>query len=98
MEFFVHWYGNSFFILGGRAVNILEFLDRRLAFKVTLRHFIQPLYQDYSIIGYALGFVFRGARLVLAFLLYAIIVLVFAAAYLLWAAIPLYIIRQIIYL
>lgn len=96
MEFFVHWYGNSFFILGERAVNMLEILDRRLALKVTLRHFKEPLYQDYSVLGYVLGFVFRSVRIILSSMLYAGIVILFAGIYAAWVSIPPYIIWQII--
>lgn len=75
-----------------QTLNILEVLDRRLALRITLRYLFKPLYQDYTILGYILGFVFRSGRILIASILYLIIVLAATAIYLAWAFIPIIII------
>lgn len=92
--FFEHWYwgGLRFFVRG--AVNALESLDRYFALRVTFRYWLRPLYQDYSAIGYILGFIFRTGRLFAGGLIYLVAILIAAAAYLFWAAFPVYIIAK----
>ena len=62
--------------------------DRSLAVAITLRHFFEPLYKDYSIIGRILGIVFRSARVVIGGVCYFFLALAFAIAYVIWLAIP----------
>jgi len=94
VEFLRHWYVNAFFIISRHVINFLERLDRTFAFKITLRHFFQPLYQDYTLLGYILGFFFRFWRIVIAATLYGLIILIGFFVYILWAAIPLYIVYR----
>ena len=42
---------------------------------MTLQNLFQPLYKDYSMIGYVLGFLFRIARLAIATVVYAILLI-----------------------
>lgn len=95
-EFFRHWYIKSFFIYANFVVSLLERLDRVFAFKITLRFLFQPLYGDYSVLGYLLGFIFRSGRLIVGGLVYLIVIMAAVAAYLLWLAILPYIIYRII--
>ncbi|HDH31180.1 MAG TPA: hypothetical protein ENH26_00150 [Candidatus Wolfebacteria bacterium] len=95
-EFFRHWYIKSFFIYSHFVVSQLEKLDRFLAFKITLRYLFKPLYQDYSFLGYILGFIFRVARLIFGGIVYAVIFAIAVAVYIIWLAIPVYIVYQII--
>ena len=78
------------------AVLLLEELDRVFALQVNLRYIFHPLYQDRTVIGYILGFIFRSLRIVVGFVIYVIVAIFFVALYLVWLAIPLYIIYQII--
>ena len=71
--------------------------DRSFAVAITLRHFFEPLYKDYSIIGRILGIVFRSARVAIGAMFYLILALVFVVAYLIWLAIPAVIISLIIF-
>lgn len=91
-QFLRDWYVGSFLVLVHRALSILESLDQTFALKVTLRHIFEPLYQDRSFMGHILGFVFRTIRVVIASVTYAVIVLIFAAIYVIWAVYPLYLI------
>jgi len=96
LEFVKDWYGGSLRVISREAVLFLEHLDRIFALQVNLRYIFHPLYQDRSIIGYILGFVFRSLRIMVAFVIYVVVVIFFVALYLAWFAIPLYVIYQII--
>ncbi len=96
LAFFQHWYLNGFLTATDSLLNVLERLDHFFAFKITFKHLFKPLYQDYTLIGYLWGFVFRSLRLIFGGLVYGIIILAAAALYLVWAAIPIYIIYKII--
>ncbi len=91
-EFFKHWYYNSFRLYAHFVISLLETLDRTLAWKVTLANLFEPLYQERNIIGYLLGFIFRGLRLLIGTLLYVIVIVIAAILYFIWLAIPLYIV------
>ncbi len=74
----------------------MESLDKIFALKITWRFLFKPLYQDHSIIGYVLGFVFRSLRLMIGGIIYLFVIIIAAAMFIIWAAIPLYIIFKII--
>jgi len=95
-EFLRHWYIKSFFIYIHFVISQLEKIDHFLAFKITLRHLFQPLYQDNSIIGYILGFIFRSSRLLIGAIAYLVIFAVAALFYISWLSILPLIIYQII--
>jgi len=93
-EFLKHWYVNGFLVLNHRTVNFLEYLDRRLALKITFRNWFKPLYQDYTILGYTLGFLFRTLRIIASGIIYFFVIAIAAAIYIAWAALPIYIIYR----
>lgn len=95
-QFFVHWYGHGYLNIGGAALNTLEQMDKTLALRITLRYFGQPLYKDYTYLGYALGLVFRSLRILIGVVVYAVVVAVFAAIYLSWAAVPVYLVLKMV--
>lgn len=95
-DFLRHWYKNGLFFFFRRIINLLEKLDRYFALKVTFRHFLKPLYQNHTFIGYLLGFIFRGIRLVVASLVYFLIILTGLALYLAWASIPVFVLSKLI--
>lgn len=85
-DFIRDWYiGGAKTIFGG-TIRVLESLDKSLALAVTLRYFFKPLYQDYSVIGYSLGIVFRFLRILIACILYALIAVAGIVIYVAWAA------------
>ncbi len=96
-EFFRHWYFNSFKLYSHFVISLLEKFDRKIALKITLRNLFQPLYQDRSLIGYSLGFLFRAARLLVGGVVYIILIIIAAFFYLAWLVAPFYIIFKIIY-
>lgn len=94
-EFLRHWYVRSFWLYGHFILSVLEKFDRRLAFKITLRHLFEPLYQDRTIVGYILGFIFRSLRLIGGAVIYALLIVAAAIIYLAWLAVPFYVIYRI---
>jgi hypothetical protein len=97
VEFFRHWYLDSFKIYSHFVISLLEKFDRRLAFRITLKYLFQPLYQDRSVIGYILGFFFRTSRLMIGGIIYFFIIVAALIVYLIWLMILPYIIYQIGY-
>ncbi|MCX6702433.1 MAG: hypothetical protein NTW60_01020 [Candidatus Wolfebacteria bacterium] len=87
---------NGFKNYGHLVISRLEEIDRTIAFRVTLKNIFQPLYQDRSFIGYLLGFIFRGLRLIFGGIFYAVIISFAIAIFIVWAAIPVFIIYKII--
>ena len=96
LEFFRHWYLNSFRVFGRFIVFLFGKLERRFALRVTLKHFFEPLYQDRSLIGYILGFIFRTGRLIFGGVIYLILLAMAVFIYSIWLAIPIFIIFKIV--
>lgn len=94
-EFIRHWYIKSLRIYTNFFITKLESIDYYLAWKITLRNIFEPLYKDYSILGYILGFIFRSLRLLVGTFIYAIIFSLVAFCYLIWLAAPIYIVSKI---
>ena len=86
--FFRDWYVGGSRMIAHSFISTLEDMDRSLAVKITLAHFFEPLYKDYSIIGRVLGVVFRFFRVVIGGVVYAIAAVCFICAYLVWVAVP----------
>jgi hypothetical protein len=95
---FVHfWYIGSFFIYNHYVFSLLEKIDRVLAFKITLHHIFHPLYGDRTILGYILGFIFRSGRIIIGGIVYALIIVLATIVFIIWLAIPLFIVYKIIF-
>ena len=90
--FLEDWYIGGFLMVARRGVDVLEQLDRSVAFKITVKNLFKPLYQDETFVGRVLGFFFRSSRVIIGGFLYGAVIAVFVAAYLIWALIPIYII------
>ena len=87
-DFFHHWYVDGSRTIGNKFIVTLEAADQSFAVKITLRHFFEPLYKDYSVIGRILGVVFRTGRVLVGGVFYLLIALVFAVVYLAWLLVP----------
>lgn len=88
IDFFRHWYvGGSRVIAHGFMIT-LEHLDQSFAVKITLLHFFEPLYKDYSAIGRVLGIIFRTFRVLIGAVIYLLITICFAIGYLAWISVP----------
>ncbi|MDO8557099.1 MAG: hypothetical protein Q7R98_01405 [Candidatus Jorgensenbacteria bacterium] len=93
-EFFRHWYVKSVRIYSNFIIDMLQALDRHFAWKVTARFLFHPLYGDYTITGYVLGFIFRFFRLIIASVVYAVVFVFAVFCYLVWIAIPPYLLLR----
>ena len=71
--FLRHWYIDSFYVSAKYARSLFLRMDRVIAARVTLINFFQPLYQDYTILGYIYGFIFRSLRLLIGATIYIIL-------------------------
>ncbi len=89
LDFFHHWYVDGSRYLGHKFFSLLLDMDKTLAIRITIRHFFEPLYRDYSVIGRILGVVFRTGRIAIGTLFYFLITVLFVTAYLVWVAAPL---------
>lgn len=87
-EFFRHWYVKSAKIYFNFVLERLERLDYFFAWRITARHLFQPLYRDYSVVGYILGFLFRSARLLAASAVYAALFALALGGYVAWLMFP----------
>jgi hypothetical protein len=88
-DFFHHWYVDGSRSVADSFISTLESLDQTFAVVITLHHFFEPLYGDWSVIGRILGVVFRSARIAIGSVVYMIVALFFLAGYLVFLAIPL---------
>ncbi len=95
LDFFRHWYIDGFLKASDWSLQVLERLDRIFAIRITLKNWLQPLYQDYSPIGYLWGFIFRSLRIFAGLILYLLFFILSVALFLLWALIPIYAIYKI---
>jgi hypothetical protein len=87
-DFFHHWYVDGSRAIGRSFIGTMRNVDQSLAVAITLRHFFEPLYRDYSIIGRILGIVFRTVRVLIGGVFYLFLAAIFAVVYLVWLAIP----------
>ena len=88
IEFLRHWYVRSVRIYSNFILTRFERLDRKFAWMVTFKNLFQPLYKDYTIIGYTIGFLFRLVRLLIASVVYSVFFCIAVFVYLIWLAIP----------
>ncbi len=94
-DFFRHWYIDGFLKATDLILNGLERLDRRFALRITAKNWFQPLYQDYSAIGYLWGFIFRTIRIAVSLFVYGVFLSIAAILFLIWLLIPFFVIYEI---
>ena len=88
VDFFHHWYVDGSRAIAHKFINTLETADQSFAVKITLRHFFEPLYGDYSPVGRVVGTIFRTGRVIIGGVFYLLITIFFALVYLVWIFIP----------
>lgn len=87
-EFLRHWYVKSGKIYWNFIINQFEKIDYKLAWKITIKNIFKPLYKDYSVMGYILGFIFRSLRVVFSSIVYVIYFVFALGLYILWLLMP----------
>ena len=95
-DFFHHWYVDGSRLFGRKFIGALTELDKTFAVRVTLKHFFEPLYKDYTIIGRIMGAIFRTFRVLIGAVIYLVVAVVAVALYIAWLAIPLVVLWRII--
>ena len=88
VNFFHHWYVDGSREIGRRFMAAMTRADQTLAIAITLRHFFEPLYKDYSVVGRIMGIFFRTIRVIIGSVIYLLFAAAFAALYIIWLAIP----------
>ncbi|MEK7555093.1 MAG: hypothetical protein AAB518_03880 [Patescibacteria group bacterium] len=88
VSFLRHWYVDGLRTIARETMNVLEPLDRTFALRITAKNLFQPLYQDHTVVGHVLGFVFRSLRLSAGSLVYSAILVVAITVAVVWAGIP----------
>ncbi|MEK7498293.1 MAG: hypothetical protein AAB611_00330 [Patescibacteria group bacterium] len=96
-RFLSHWYIFVFYSYWNHVARFMVVLDRYFAFRVTLLNFFNPLYQDYTFLGYALGIFFRLIRLIVGGVVYLIVLSMVLMLYLVWVSIPLVLIIKVLW-
>lgn len=89
IDFFHHWYLDGSRAIANKFIVTLEAIDQTFAVKITARHFFEPLYKDYSVIGRIMGVIFRTGRIFIGGVVYLLIAAAFAVFYVVWIALPL---------
>jgi predicted tellurium resistance membrane protein TerC len=88
VDFFHHWYVDGSRTIARNYILTLQSADHIFAVKITAKHFFEPLYKDYTIIGHILGVIFRTGRIISGVVVYAFYTIIFAVVYVAWVAIP----------
>lgn len=87
-DFFHHWYADGSRRFFHWFLSTLEHFDQTFAVRITLEHFFEPLYKDYSPIGRLLGLVFRAGRVLMGSAIYLLMSALFLLLYALWLSLP----------
>ncbi len=87
-DFFHHWYVDGSRAILRKFVQVAHDLEQTFALRVTLMHFSEPLYKDYTTMGRILGVIFRTGRIIVAGFTYLVLAIFGAMAYVAWLAIP----------
>ncbi len=95
-DFLYHWYVGSFRNVSHFMLNIYESLDKTFALRINLKSLFKPMYQDRSIIGYVIGFFFRGFKILAASVIYLLLFFASVFLYFLWVIAPAVIIYEAI--
>lgn len=96
-DFLRHWYVKSAYMYYDFVIHALRGMDRTLAWGITAKNLFEPLFGDYSTVGHIMGFVFRFVRLIGATVVYAVVFAIAIGAYLVWLAIPPFLLFKIFF-
>jgi len=96
-DFLRHWYVKSVHLYGGWIIDRFQEIDYTLAWRITAKNFFQPLYKDYSVIGYILGFFFRTGRILIASAIYLVLFTAALAVYIFWLLLPPYLVFRALF-
>ncbi len=92
--FFHHWYVDGSYFFARQGIHLFLNLEKTLAFRITITHLFEPLYQDYSIVGQIIGPLLRLARLVVGSVIYIFLGGIALSLYCIWLAVPIILLLQ----
>ena len=96
---FVNWYYiTQTRNLIGILTDLFGLVASIFAIRMMWQHITEPLYQDYTYAGRAIGFMIRSLRIILGLLVEGLVILVLLAVLALWVVLPILIIGKIIYI
>lgn len=87
-DFLYNWYVRTSKRYWHFVFNRLEDVDRTLALKTTTKLWFQPLYGDYSFLGYILGFFFRTMRIIIGLVIHTTLIIISLAVFIIWIIMP----------
>jgi hypothetical protein len=94
--FLHHWYVKSMRLYWDAVLNHTSSIDYYLAWRITARNLLTPLYGDYSFLGYLVSIPLRIVRPIAGAVVYCFVFMIAAAIYLTWLAIPVYALVRVI--
>jgi len=94
-QFFTAWYIDDSAKLWHMIFDCLESLERKIALKEMIHFWFQPLFQDYTVLGYILGFVNRTLRIIIGAIIYFLVFIAGLVLYVVWLYIPAFILTMI---
>ncbi len=95
LNFVYFWWHDSFFWWLEKWQKIHLDIEKTFAVKINLKYIFSPLYQDYSLVGFAVGIPARILRIIFGILIHILILTLLVFLYLCWAVIPFFIIYKI---
>ncbi len=96
-NFVWRWYVKGSLDFWAEIISFFARLDRFLGVGINVRLLFKPLFSDYSFIGKLIGPMFRLTRVVAGGLVYIVICVFAGAVWLVWCAIPVFlIVRSIV--
>ncbi len=94
-KFVFKWYLTDSKTYWDGVISFIKFMDRDLGLVANIYNWTSPLYGDYSLIGKAIGPIFRTFRIILSAFAYLGIIIIAFFLYVLWLALPLGILAMI---
>jgi len=94
--FLDHWYRGGTRFFWSQFKDTIGSLEGIFAVVLTIRHLFEPLYQDRTVIGYILGFIFRTLRVAIGLVVYAFTTVAVFVFYLLWLSLPVFAVYKVL--
>ncbi len=88
LDFWRHWYLDGSRAFRVHAVSFFSNVEQSFSFRLTIHHFFEPLYKDYTILGRILGVIFRSGMLLFGSLFCAVVAILFLITYAAWLLMP----------
>ncbi|MFA4930819.1 MAG: hypothetical protein WC570_03090 [Patescibacteria group bacterium] len=98
ISFFKWYYRTQTTNLIGSLMGVFAMVSEIFAIQIMIKHLFEPLYQDYTYSGRAIGFLIRGGRIIIGAIVELILLIVLGLVLILWVLLPVIIVFKIIYI